>query len=124
MRSTGRSSAESRICLQDTLRGLEKPPKVFILRMRRVPAIDATGIHALEEFHKKCLHQGTKLLLAGVHAQPLYAFINIGFDKVIGVENLFENIDNALNRARSILGLPAEGRPTDTVSEVARERRV
>jgi len=110
--------------LQDTLRGLEKPPKVFILRMRRVPAIDATGLHALEEFHKKCLHQGTKLLLAGVHAQPLYAFINIGFDKVIGVENLFENIDNALNRARSILGLPAEARPSDTVSEVARERSV
>lgn len=110
--------------LQDTLRGLEKPPKVFILRMRRVPAIDATGLHALEEFHKKCLHHGTKLLLAGVHAQPLYAFINIGFDKVIGVENLFENIDNALNRARSLLGLPAEGRPTDAVSEVARERRV
>ena len=108
--------------LQDTLRGLEKPPKVFILRMRRVPAIDATGLHALGEFHKKCLHQGTKLLLAGVHAQPLYAFINIGFDKVVGVENLFENIDNALNRARSILGLPAEARPTDAVSEVARER--
>lgn len=109
--------------LQDTLRGLEKPPKVFILRMRRVPAIDATGLHALEEFHKKCLHQGTKLLLASVHAQPLYAFINIGFDKVVGVENLFENIDNALNRARSFLGLSAEARPADAVSEVARERR-
>ena len=109
--------------LQDTLRGLEKSPKVFILRMRRVPAIDATGLHALEEFHKKCLHQGTKLLLAGVHAQPLYAFINIGFDKVVGVENLFENIDNALNRARLILGLPPEPQPSDAVFEVARERR-
>lgn len=108
--------------LQDTLRGLEKPPKVFILRMRRVPAIDATGLHALGEFHKKCLHQGTKLLLAGVHAQPLFAFINIGFDKVIGVENLFENIDNALNRAKSILGLPPAPRPPDAVVEVAREK--
>ncbi len=108
--------------LKDTLRGLDKPPKVFILRMRRVPAIDATGLHALEEFHKKCLHQGTKLLLAGVHAQPLNAFINIGFDKVVGVENLFENIDNALNRAKTILGLPPEPRPSDAVIEVARER--
>jgi len=108
--------------LQDTLRGLEKPPKVFILRMRRVPAVDATGLHALAEFHKKCLHQGTRLLLAGVHAQPLYAFINIGFDKVLGVENLFENIDNALNKARGILGLPPAARPVDAVVEVARER--
>jgi SulP family sulfate permease len=107
--------------LQDTLRGLENPPKVFILRMRRVPAIDATGLHALEEFYKKCRAQGTTLLLAGVHAQPLFAFMNVGFDKVIGRENLYENIDNALNRARSILGLPPEPKPAGTVFEVARE---
>ncbi|MBI1827200.1 MAG: sulfate permease [Planctomycetes bacterium] len=106
--------------LQDTLRGLERPPKVFILRMRRVPAIDATGLHALAEFHKKCLHQGTMLLLAGVHAQPLYAFIQIGFEKVIGRENLFESIDAALDRARVILGLPMEKRPSDAAAEVAR----
>jgi SulP family sulfate permease len=104
--------------LQDTLRGLERPPKVFILRMRRVPAIDATGLHALDEFHKKCLHQGTTLLLAGVHAQPLFAFMQIGFDKVIGRENLFESIDAALDRARQILGLPMEEHPADAAAEV------
>jgi hypothetical protein len=43
--------------------------------------------------------------------------------RVIGVANLFENIDNALNRARSILGLPPEPKPPDAVFEVARERR-
>jgi SulP family sulfate permease len=107
--------------LNDTLRGLERPPKVFILRMRRVPAMDATGLHALGEFHKKCQHQGTKLLLAGVHAQPLYVFISMGFDKMIGLENLFENIDGALNRARAILGLPEEPRPIGAASEVSRE---
>src|SRR6185295_6889787 len=57
--------------LKDTLRGLERPPKVFILRMRRVPVIDASGLHALDEFYEKCHRQGTVLLLAGVHAQPL-----------------------------------------------------
>lgn len=108
--------------LQDTLRGLERPPKVFILRMRRVPAMDATGLHALEEFHKKCHHQGTTLLLAGVHAQPLMLLIQTEFDKVIGMQNLFENIDNALNRARKIVGYPPEQRPSDAATEVAREQ--
>jgi SulP family sulfate permease len=108
--------------LKDTLRELERPPKVFILRMRRVPAIDGTGLHALEEFYRKCHNQGTTLLLAGVHAQPLMAFLNIGFDKVVGRENLFENIDNALNRARDLLGLPTEPRPPAATAEVAREQ--
>src|SRR5688572_29754404 len=51
--------------LKDTLRGLERPPKVFILRMRHVTAIDATGMHALDEFHDKCRKQHTTLLLSG-----------------------------------------------------------
>ncbi|MEK6675054.1 MAG: sulfate permease [Planctomycetota bacterium] len=109
--------------LKDTLAGLERPPKVFILRMRRVPAIDATGLHALKEFFHKCHHQGTTMLLAGVHAQPLFAFIKVGFDQLVGEENLLENIDQALDRAREILHLPAVTKPVDATPEVARETR-
>lgn len=108
--------------LKDTLRGLEKPPKAFILRMRRVPAIDASGLHALEEFHKKCKAQGTVLVLSGVHAQPLSAFMQVGFDKTVGMQNMFGNIDNALNRAREIVGLPHEPKPAGAFSEVKREK--
>ncbi len=106
--------------LKDTLRGLERPPKIFILRMRKVPAIDATGLHALEEFYFKCRRQHTVLLLSGVHAQPLQAFTRVGFDEKVGAENMFGNIDDALNRARELLGLAPE--PNRTVPEVARER--
>jgi SulP family sulfate permease len=108
--------------LQDTLRGLERPPKVFILRLRRVPAIDATGLHALEEFHHKCRRQRTALLLSGVHAQPLFAFVRTGFDEVVGKENIFGNIDDAVSRARELLGLPPRPGPAGAYSEVARER--
>lgn len=97
--------------LQDTLRGLEKPPRVFILRMRRVPAIDATGMHALEEFYMKCHARGTRLLLAGVHAQPLYALMNVGFDREIGRENLFETIEAALAFARRLVQAPPPDAP-------------
>jgi SulP family sulfate permease len=107
--------------LKDTLADLEKPPKVFILRMRKVPAIDASGLHALDEFHHKCKRQGTVLLLAGVHAQPLFAFIKVGFEQVVGLENMLENIDDALNRARDLLGIPREAKPDQAKPEVARE---
>jgi len=105
--------------LKDTLRGLEKPPKVFILRMRRVPAIDATAMHALDEFHDKCRKQGTQLLLAGVHAQPLFAMTQYGLIDKIGQDNMFEGIDDALDRARAMLGL-APAPPRQHPAEVAR----
>jgi sulfate permease, SulP family len=88
--------------LKDTLRGLTRPPKVFILRMRRVPAIDATGMHALEEFYDKCRKQGTTLLLAGVHAQPVFAMERYGLIQKIGLEHMCGTVDEALERARDI----------------------
>lgn len=89
--------------LKDTLNQVERPPKVFVLRMRHVPHIDATGLHALEEFHGKCKRQGTVLLLGGVHAQPMFEFVRQGFDRVVGLENIFENLDEALERAKAIV---------------------
>ncbi len=108
--------------LRDTLRGLAKPPRVLVLRMRRVSAIDASGMHALEEFHHKCHRQGTILLLSGVHAQPMFALARYGLLDKIGEENLFGNLDDALNRAREILGLESQPKPAGAVPEVARER--
>jgi SulP family sulfate permease len=108
--------------LKDTLRGLERPPKVFILRMRRVPAVDATGMHALDEFRGKCQKQGTVLLLSGVHAQPIYAMTQYGLLDKIGEVNLFGNIDDALNRARQIVGVSPRPKPASAVAEVAREQ--
>jgi SulP family sulfate permease len=109
--------------LKDTLRGLERPPKAFILRMRRVPAIDATGMHALEEFHLKCKRQGTRLLLAGVHAQPMFALAKYGLSDRIGEENLFGNIDDAVDAARQIVGAGPVPHHERTIAEVAREAK-
>ncbi len=110
--------------LKDALNDLERPPKVFILRMRYVPVIDATGLHALEEFYEKCRKQNITLLLAGIHAQPVFALTDYGLLDRITEEHTFGNIDDALNYARQIIGLPAAPRPADAVAEVARERKV
>ena len=55
--------------------------------------IDATGMQALKEFHQKCKRQGTRLLLGGVHAQPLFEFTRVGLDQTLGLENMFENLE-------------------------------
>lgn len=91
--------------LKDTLGQFERPPKVFILRMRKVPAIDATGLHALREFHARCQRDGTRLLLSGVHAQPLFAITQAGFDRVVGIENMFETLHDSLTAARAHIAL-------------------
>jgi SulP family sulfate permease len=93
--------------LRDALDQVEKPPKVLILRMRYVPHIDATGLNALREFHRRCVKHGTLLLLGGVHAHPLFEMVRAGMDAEIGLDNIFDNLDDALAKARQVVGVAA-----------------
>jgi len=106
---------------KDTINQVGKKPRVLIIRMRDVPAIDATGLHALQELARRCRREGTLLLLSDVHAQPMFALVRSDILPVIGEENLFGNIDDALNRARDSLGLPRIARPATATPTVARE---
>jgi SulP family sulfate permease len=106
---------------KDAMHVIEEPPKVRIIRMRNVPAIDATGLHTLEEFYKDSKKQGTTIVLSGVHTQPLYAMTQAGLLDLFGEENVYGNIDDALDRAREIIGIPKKGRPADFVPTVRRE---
>jgi SulP family sulfate permease len=91
--------------IKDVLTEIAKPPKVFILRMRNVPAIDATGIHALEQMAKKCRHEGTTLILTEIRQQPLRAIVRARkLEAVGGRENLAKSIEVALARAAEVLG--------------------
>lgn len=75
--------------------------RAVILRMRHVLAMDATGLHALEDVAQRLRRRGTRLLLSGVHAQPLIALERSGALERIGTENVFESFDEALAAARS-----------------------
>lgn len=94
--------------LRDALDQVEKPPRVLILRMRYVPHIDATGLNALREFHRRCVAHGTLLLLGGVHAHPLFEMVKAGMDQQIGLDNIFDNLDEALKKARQVVGAAPE----------------
>jgi SulP family sulfate permease len=82
--------------IKDILGDIAKPPKFFILRMRFVPAIDATGIHALDQLAKKCRSQGTMLILTELNPQPLRALVRAGIGSR---SNMARSFDIALKRA-------------------------
>ncbi len=89
--------------IKDVLTEIDAPPRVFILRMRNTPAIDATGIHALEQMAKKCAHQGTTLILCEMRQQPLRAIVRARKLELFGRRNLAKTLDIALERAREVL---------------------
>lgn len=76
--------------------------KVIVLRMRSVPAIDATGIHAFETILKVCRKKGVTLVMSHVNEQPMKVFLKSGMVEQIGEENFCPNIDAALERAKAI----------------------
>ena len=89
--------------LKDLLSDLKPWPKIFILRMRRVPMIDASGMNALKEFYEKCAKEKTVLYLSGVHGQAEKDLKRFGLSKSIGEQHIFPNIDAALKNASDIL---------------------
>jgi SulP family sulfate permease len=106
---------------KQTLGSMARNPKVLIIRMRKVPVIDSTGINTLRDLARRNRKEGTLLILSGVHSQPVIALTNSGVYDEIGEANICGNIDDALNRARLYMGLPTEERPAFAQPDVARE---
>ena len=86
----------------ETLLSMRTRPRVVILRMRHVLAMDATGLHALEDVAARLRRGGTSIVLSGVHAQPLVALERSGARERIGAENLASTFAEALERAREL----------------------
>lgn len=90
--------------LVDTLLLFETPPKIFILRMRYVPLIDAAGLHALEILHERLSHNNTVFILSGVNPQVRRFISRSHIDEKIGKENIVDHIDKAICRVNEIMG--------------------
>src|SRR5262245_33260257 len=92
--------------LDTALKRARQEPEVLILRMRKVLAMDATGLNAVEDLYEKLQRRGKHLVLSGPHTQPLFMMDKAGFLDRLGRENVCAHIDAALDRAREILDLP------------------
>lgn len=92
--------------LETALKRAQQEPEVLILRMRKVLAMDATGLNALENLYEKLHKRKKHLVLSGPHTQPYMMMAKGGFLAQLGSENVCPHIDAALARARELLGLP------------------
>ncbi len=99
---------------KDRVSRIAGKPKVLILRLRHVPVIDSTGLHALRDVVRRSRQEGTLVILS-------VALERSGTYDELGEENVHGNIDDALNRARAHLGLPAVAPPAFATPTVARE---
>lgn len=78
---------------------MAKDAQVLILRMRNVPAMDVSGLRAIESVQQQCAKHNVTLILSHVCEQPLAVIKKAELDKAIGEENFCANIDAALARA-------------------------
>jgi SulP family sulfate permease len=85
--------------LQHVLRNIAKKPQAFVLRMRDVPAVDSTGIAALESFLGQCRRDKIRLILSEVRDQPRAALNKAGFIDEIGADNVSPSLEEALKEA-------------------------
>jgi SulP family sulfate permease len=88
---------------KDALSEVHRRPKVLILSLREVPAIDATALRALQDLIAKTERESTRLLLSGAKGQPLVVLERSGLLDRIGRENVCPEIDAALARANRLL---------------------
>jgi SulP family sulfate permease len=85
---------------KDAMRLIEKPPKVLIIRMRKVPIIDATGIKIIEEVYRASQQKGTKLILSEVDSTQIMEELKksrLLFS--IGKANVTDTFQTAIDRS-------------------------
>jgi len=99
----------------ESMRPLEKTPKVLILETQHLLAIDATGLRALEDLATQLQHQKSHFILSGIHKQPLFAITNSGLLDRIGEDNVCGSLTEAVQRAKTLMeGGTVPGAPGKT----------
>ena len=87
--------------LESLLDPARSTPKIMVLNLRRLLNIDATGLEAFENLQTTLHKRGCRLLLAGLHGQPLRFMTKAGFIAELGGDNLFDTTAHALDFAAS-----------------------
>ena len=89
--------------IMGALRHQRQLPKVRIIRMRKVPFVDSTGIHNLTNLCLMSQGEGIHVVLSGVNEKVQTVLHRAGFDKMLGEENICSHINIALERAKQLL---------------------
>jgi SulP family sulfate permease len=88
---------------KETIAALARPPRVLVLRMRKVGLLDATGLALLRDLARKGAGGGFTLVLSELPPQPLQALRSSGLLELIGADNVAGDIDLALARGLALV---------------------
>ena len=91
---------------EELMAAMEDHPKVRVIRMRRVPFIDSTGIHNLQNLCEMSHREGTHIVLSGVTPNVYSVLEHNGFCQLLGKDHICPNINVALDRAAAIVKRP------------------
>ena len=89
---------------EEIMAAMNDHPKVRVIRMRRVPFIDSTGIHNLQNLCEMSHREGTHIVLSGVTPNVYSVLEHNGFCRLLGKDHICPNINVALERAAKIVG--------------------
>ena len=89
---------------EEVMQQMGDRPKVRIIRMRKVPFIDSTGIHNLTNFCEICQREGIHIILSGVNEKVHKVLQKSKFYDIIGKDNICSNINEALEKAKMQIG--------------------
>ena len=88
---------------EDIMARYGRRPKVRIIRMRKVPFIDSTGLHNLENMCLMSQKEGITVVLSGVNPKVEGVLKRNHFERIVGEQNICNHIDLALARANEIV---------------------
>jgi len=89
---------------KDAMRLIRRPPKVLIIRMGKVPIIDATGLKTINDVYNESKHSGTKLILSEVHSEQVMGELREArLVFAIGKANVTDTFEDAIQRSKAIL---------------------
>jgi SulP family sulfate permease len=88
--------------LREISNRVDELPETVVLRLRNMPAIDATGMQALEELADQLHKSGRNLLLCGAREQPVRLMRQAEFAEHVGAENICVSVTDAMERAEQL----------------------
>lgn len=85
------------------MKAMGDKPKVRIIRMRKVPFMDSTGLHNLESLYRLSSAEHIRLILSGVNENVRRLLVQSGFEQKIGSDNICSHISEALEKATAVV---------------------
>ena len=87
------------------MREMGDKPVVRIIRMRKVPFIDSTGLHNLQILVESSHREGIRVILSGVNPSVQETLRKSGLNQVVGNENIYDHISKAVEKANALVEL-------------------